>query len=856
MTSFPTAYTPLETLLLFQALRSEGVNSHSVFNRISDQLKSIYLIQKDPSFHSGRLSPDALRELYRGLLEGEAKRDVERQFEQENLLQNGDVSPGSRKRKAPGPSLPTVHEASQHTHLIPQLVTKLYSRYREHVVREIKEHERRYDALTRDIEEIETGGWDERLQRQRTASATQSPRPSSSAHTQPVLDAQPSKASNASPSLPQKMIESNAKAPSKPYTVNKIDALINHGPEIQNGSSNHRRNSSNTTLPPLSEMAPQSPQFGIPATIPTPIKTQAQAHSPPNNHHSPYASHHGHPIPGSMASPQVQNSLSRPSSSPRPILPPPPGMTFPPPSPVQHTGSPGLHGSVMPPQQHYAPQPPPHRLSTGPSPANERPHHGYPTYQQPHPSPGYYQQQPYLDRRSSHPPPQEHYGPPGYGAQAGGYQVQPSPVDLQAPLTGRASQPQLYQQQGAMPRESPTHVQRPPYPQYSPEAPATAPKSVRPAHPRIVTDIIAALATPPRSQRRPVWKIERRPQPIKVGTPVPRPDPEPLSPVLKRNEPAARFTRSTRNRAASVAEQSTELELPRTTRGRGRTKRDRSPHSAVSSTADESARMTRSHSVSTAAGALPTSDDRPGSRGNVKVEPSTPAGFVEKPELLHEVPSGGRMTRKRRGTLQSQPQPPPKRKRQHSPAGPSERESENLGTPPPRSNTVTATRNFHKLSATIMNDINSHKHASYFSNPVRDKDAPGYSEIIKQAQNLKSIRTSITAGTKAVNAAASTLDSPSATATGADGSTSVELERTVDLVPPKAIVNASQLEKEIVRMFANAVMFNPGEDGMVSDTREMFEDIDAKIQEWRGAEKDSGENEIVEEEVKGKRRKL
>ena len=57
-------------------------------------------------------------------------------------------------------------------------------------------------------------------------------------------------------------------------------------------------------------------------------------------------------------------------------------------------------------------------------------------------------------------------------------------------------------------------------------------------------------------------------------------------------------------------------------------------------------------------------------------------------------------------------------------------------------------------------------------------------------------------------------------------------------------------------MFANAVMFNPGEDGMVSDTREMFEDIEAKLAQWRGAEKEAGEGDGGDEEIKGKRRKL
>lgn len=43
-------------------------------------------------------------------------------------------------------------------------------------------------------------------------------------------------------------------------------------------------------------------------------------------------------------------------------------------------------------------------------------------------------------------------------------------------------------------------------------------------------------------------------------------------------------------------------------------------------------------------------------------------------------------------------------------------------------------------------------------------------------------------------------------------------------------------------MFANAVMFNPGEDGLVADTREMFADVERGMREWRGAESSSGTN--------------
>lgn len=144
-----------------------------------------------------------------------------------------------------------------------------------------------------------------------------------------------------------------------------------------------------------------------------------------------------------------------------------------------------------------------------------------------------------------------------------------------------------------------------------------------------------------------------------------------------------------------------------------------------------------------------------------------------------------------------------------------------------------------------MEDIKSHKHGGYFVNAVRDKDAPGYIDIIKVPQNLKSIRAAITAGSKTVaNAATST--SPSAS--GADGT--VELERSVYLIPPKAIVNAAQLEKEVMRMLANAIMFNPGEDGLVSDTREMADHVESQIRQWRGFETER-EKEEVEEEAGG-----
>ncbi|KAK0834770.1 hypothetical protein LTR73_001060 [Friedmanniomyces endolithicus] len=856
MTSLSTtAYTPLEQLLLFQALRHEGTSNGNTinfsFNRISEELKAIPLVRNDPAYDADRLSPDALRQLYLWLLKEEVRRDFQRHAENENghATTNGDASPATRKRKAPSPPLPTVQEAAEHSYLIPQLVSRLYATYRTKAVKELREHECQYDVLAREVGDVAASTGDGGPQQ--AQDKAQSPKPSSFAHTQPAAQrpdpAQLSKPSGTVTLARQPNGEATAEAPAKRYSQAKIDAMINHGPEPQNGFSGHRRTSSNTTLPPLSEMAPQSPHFGIPPKMPAavapgmqPYLQQQYAHSPSNMHHPPYGPPHAHPAPGS----QIQGSMSRPSSSPRPTLPLPPGMQLQHPPP-QHAASPIMRGSNLP-QQHYQPR---HRPSAGPPSA-----HAYSPQLQI--SPDYYQFQPYLDRRISYqapqpPPPPRYPVPPSH---QGGYPLQAWPVDgsqhsMPMPKQQPATQVKLAGQQPPLP----LHVQRTPsYPQY-PSAPLNGPR--QPADARLIAQIVNALAVPPRVDRKPVWKSERRPPPLTLPSTLSAPDVEPLSPVWTRAKSPTRI------KPRPVVTDQPMSAVTLNSKVRTRQARDRSPHSVVSSTAEEAARIqTRSQSVGTNAGANPATDARPRSRGTVKEEPSTPAESLEAPDHLAEpsaTPASGPMTRKRRGTLQSQPQARPKRTRQQSLVAALDA---NARTPPPRPTTVLATRNFNKMASTIMNDTTSHKHASYFAGPVRDKDASGYSEIIKQPQHLKSIRTAITAGTRAIAAATSSLNSPAATpsaaaAKAAEGST-IEPERSADLIPPKAIVNGAQLEKEVYRMFANAVMFNPGEDGLVADTREMFEDVEAKIREWRGADRDAGQEEEVVEESKGKRRKV
>ena len=203
-----------------------------------------------------------------------------------------------------------------------------------------------------------------------------------------------------------------------------------------------------------------------------------------------------------------------------------------------------------------------------------------------------------------------------------------------------------------------------------------------------------------------------------------------------------------------------------------------------------------------------------------------------------------------------------------------------------------------------MNDITTHKLASLFAKPLTEREAPGYRDVIYQPQDLKSIKGAISAGSRAVAARveAGAADDSGTAGSGTPPGGSVWIEKSAEVVPPKGIVNSAQLEKEVCRMFANAVMFNPDprrglgvafrtrarrraarevagevgdgdgkdedEDGMevddgggvVRDTREMFETVEKAVDGWRAAERvgedgrrraGSEVDELAGEEVEG-----
>ncbi|OAA57499.1 hmg-i/hmg-y, DNA-binding protein [Niveomyces insectorum RCEF 264] len=182
-------------------------------------------------------------------------------------------------------------------------------------------------------------------------------------------------------------------------------------------------------------------------------------------------------------------------------------------------------------------------------------------------------------------------------------------------------------------------------------------------------------------------------------------------------------------------------------------------------------------------------------------------------------------------------------------------------------------RGFPKISSSALDQISSHRYANMFAHKIRDRDAPGYGNIVRHPVDLKSIRMAISQGNKAATAVAASL--PESDQAGA----SVWLPISEDLVPPRGIINSSQLESELVHMFANAIMYNPDshrgpgpafmacepadddhagagagdtsglggnpryqvdEDGVVNDTRDMYVEVEKLLSEMRSAEKQRG----------------
>jgi hypothetical protein len=327
---------------------------------------------------------------------------------------------------------------------------------------------------------------------------------------------------------------------------------------------------------------------------------------------------------------------------------------------------------------------------------------------------------------------------------------------------------------------------------------------------------------------------------------------EPLSPVLQLGKiPTLPPKSSGRSKKTEKVETPASNPRGRSQRGGQRKRANSTASSVVASSVV--AGSYRSQSVMSHADEL--SLDNEGTNRKVKQESSTPKPTEDNGDTTADEGTA----RRKRGKLGDLPSPKRSQKRK--------RETP-VREPPGPPTQVQWTRNFPKISASALERIGAHRNASTFALPIKERDAPGYKDVILRPQDLKSIRSSIIAGNKAGTAiVASSMEDT--------GQASFSLSISEDLIPPRGIVNNAQLEKELMHMFANAIMFNldpdrgfgrafpadatkapePGmdnyevdENGVVKDTRAMFADVEKIVGEMRSAERRSEQSVEVEDE--------
>ncbi|KAF2130808.1 hypothetical protein P153DRAFT_286907 [Dothidotthia symphoricarpi CBS 119687] len=813
MSASLSAYTTLESLLLFQSLHAYGVAS-TVFSTISDLLKRNPDVTDQKHYEAGRLSPDAIRAFYVDRL----KREVELEQGAEHGGHNSDTA-NPRKRKVASPKGSTVQELLQHQDLIPRLVEKLYATYRNEITELIRAEEERHDRLQRELQSIERGEWDEQLKERANAKAHASRSPTLS--TRSPHAAQKSLQSKAAPQVAAQNATPQSIAASPPSQQTHPQPLV-PPPGFQQFA---QPPGAGYNGPPYAHLSPHppGPQSQAPQNLPP----------QPGPHHSqsPVAGHPPGPFQHQPIQPYGGNGV--------PQYGPPPGSS--PQYPPVH--------QRLPHQQHLSAQ------SPGALPPQQQPRIYYPHPGQPlHPN----QQPPALQ-----PPPQAGFMlPPFQVSPQDPSRVHNSPTV--PPHHPQASTPVSHRQQAPT---SKTLAQTPG--PYRPGVPSMHP---------LVTQARQSFSTPTNSRSphsafgTPVsaksqWKRQNL-----VGTPVtPRPELEPIDDFLslsasKASAFKARSSRRSRTKGKAkakepdnVAEETSTQEAstqeansapatpqviepldepaPELNTRQGRSRRKAAakrarPGSIASSRAGGSVRD-RSRSQSILSHTETVAADNESQTGNpIKSERGTSVDAVEE-EPVH-TPS--QMVTRRRGAARAHSTT--RRKRNAREASLEEPEDQ-ISTPgPPR--TIIAPRRFSHMSNPIMNDIGSHRHASLFSSAVRANNAPDYYKIIKRPTDLKFIQKAIAAGAKQVAAAAS--DTPVGSPGGAGGV--VELPMTSNTIPPTAIVNSSQLEKELMRMFVNAVMFNPGEEGVVEDARQMFETVQRSVSNWRNVERSSGRTEV------------
>ncbi|KAF3071028.1 hypothetical protein GL218_00384 [Daldinia childiae] len=974
MNQNPPAYTPLEAFALFQELKRNFQNGLVIgtFSRVSETLKKTPLIFEQDDFDADRLSPESLQGFALQLLREERKEERRREAEAAAEKNNAGLSPNSRKRKLQSPPLSTFQEALEQTDKLPNLVEKLYIRFRDNLIREIREDERRFDELQRELAEIERGEWDNRLvQEQRTESPASNGFPAAN----DPLPARPEGQAAPTPTpIPPVQIQAHTPTPTptpisvQAPTISSASTLTAISTSVPVPPQTHDH--SRKTEPPHTPQPPQERKVvhSIPPSLPPPTRPPSEArHIAPDNrpqelgrpigNTTPVLQHpqtvQGYPARSGSATPQppVVDGLQRPEGVPKGRSPAPIQTNQPQPHTPNPTPAPALKWEppYQPPHQ-SSPQPPfPPSYQPPPPPLQHQPTHQTPvpsprppystgvtrppTYPQTPTSlpqlpqnyaggrqtPGQYGQVSRPSTQGSAPaspsvllPPQSagqippslqslplNATPDGAGQQVP--QRRPASIPtVSSPGSNIGPGPFAQHQSSHVPTQTPVRppaalsephpAASPPKPPVPPTQWSPAPGPARPSHPPQTP--VQAPSAPPTSQQGQSASISysspynqqaqpaqqagaidstQRPQVPPLQTPVAVPQPtRPLSanqvhtpvavsphiirghgtkwtstptPATPRVDDVTGYFDIQSPVYEPISPRPQSAQLPKTSPEQNGKKDIRKTLQKPDVTPNRPRgrpRITQKPSSAQSEEAL-VDPDLSGS--NIKNEEATP-------QALEDI--GHATTADESGAIRDQPGPSQlsnKRKRQESPPN---------RAPPTPATHVLWTRSFNKISQSALDQIISHRHANMFAHPVKPKTAPGYFEIVLRPQDLKGIQKAITAGSKAASIAVATMPDidPSAT--------NVWLPMSVDLVPPRGIINIAQLERELVHMFANAIMYNPdpyrgfgpsflksnrraslegdGEDyrgyevdenGVVKDTRSMFGEVEKLLSDLR-----------------------
>ncbi|KEF55231.1 uncharacterized protein A1O9_08885 [Exophiala aquamarina CBS 119918] len=863
------AYTPYETLAFCQSIARHGLDP-AAFEDISLALNANQLIRDGQTYDESRLTAVALQGLCNDLLLAEKQAEIP--------VVNGDngtsaVNPKKRKLSTSPP--PAENDGLSDEKLFQTLVEKLYAQFRERVIKEIRLDEATYESLQADIVDLEKRVKDEERQQQQARALVD--KAQADYDQQKRLEREASKAvqAQASPDPAAAQLQADLAASRPDQTTPKPLAPIPTPPESKASPSSAQ---SAQQQPIVASRSPAPPASPAPNVLAAKSSAEPASNRPPQphsagaagQHHSPGAYPRALPIPSPQRPNYVpinqQHFQPGPQGHPVPVLSPHPGIPhMPPPTEFPNqkrsgSGSGQGRGSPlpMPPQQQYP---------------------AYPGYPQPPWPPQIAPQHQY---QQSPPYPNQPYYPPPPNARPGApYQTPHHPQ---------------YQQ---YPQSAPIHYQGQPNPHKWPPPPPNQPYYPYPN---------SANVTPvPRSDSRRLqsrgrsstpWKKRTEQQHhIRTSSPI-RPERE-VSPLTDTESP----TRPSKPRRKSPVKKEQKGDETSHVGQEGLAPRGRQ----ATSTTPSAFAASRSQSIASRTSETQTEQRRRGrSTQKIKAEPpSTPAPIASDSEQQQR--SSGRRGRPRTTTASSKPeaqQPTTTNKRKRSPT----HDSVTPVLPSPErdlvahqaahdSSLVLVSKNFTKTSLLLLNDIVSHKLAGIFAKPLSERDAPGYKDLVLRPQDLKSIKAAISKGGKAVHAAIEAFedgegsgeDTPTASTPGAGLGTRVgpmgngmySVQTSEDLVPPKGIVNSSQLKMELTRMFANAVMFNPlsssergfgrslrlrknggdvilkledsvetdsesssedsdespnTEGGIIADAREMFEDMLGRVSKWRELE--------------------